>query len=128
MEILSEWAYPVSVLIGCSLAKCALRHPGSPHAQPARTELIFDLVGQPYAEVISYNSSDGAHYAGWVLSGQQLWASPEIRGGFHVLLSELATGVTIHHEFQYGRGYEPVAKESAIPIHATRRIRSRRGL
>ena len=125
MQILGEWAYPVSALMGAKLARADLYAEDRP---TGAMELLFQLSGHDFVEIVTHLGPGQASYAGWLVAGVSVELLDEELGDYAALLVTRSDGARILHQFIPGFGYEPVPGHDAVPLRASRRVRLRRGI
>lgn len=128
MEILGEWAYPVSALIGARVTTLDLSPDRANGLVAKGVELMFALSGQNYVEIVTYAGPGEVQYCGWLMAGKRILITDEIINDFSVIEVILADGTQVRHQYVSGFGYEPVPGIDAVPLYASRRVRMRHRL
>lgn len=125
-DILCAWSYPASALIGCQFSAQWLGDGERPENKPETLDLIFEMCGTGFLEIVVRGSGNSPQYGGWLVAGPVIDVRDEIANGYRVIVVTQADGTLIRHEFTPGFGYEPVPGLAAVPLVASRRVRARR--
>lgn len=117
------WGYDPMEEIGNKVTAQWLGEGEKPANQKEGVDLIFEMKGQPFFEIVLNTPGQDAVYGGYVYGKQPVEVTDEIVNGYRVLVSTGEDGAKIRHEFDPGQSwYLPVAAASAVPLNAARRM------
>lgn len=120
--IINRWHYPFDAFIGARITSEWLSDSRLYAQDRDDMDLIFDLRGQDYQEVILRDHDSMPVYGGWLIRGVDLEITDDIKNGHRVLVSTLADGGKIRHQFTKGLGFVPVVGTTPIPRSAQSRF------
>ena len=128
--IVCRWGYPINSVIGARVRALPLRV--LPEAQDVGQsveqgsaedlDLVFELKGQDFFEVIVRDHSGFPTYGGWLVRGAGMALGATEESGFKTLETFDTAGVSLRHSFHKNRGYRP-EPNACLPKAALMRLR-----
>lgn len=119
------WGYTLSNLLGAKVSAHWLREGEAGPNDPDNLDLVFEMVGEPYFEIVLRDGNGNAHYGGYLYGQQPVEAKDDIINGYRVIYTEL-DGAKIRHEYDPIDGYLPVFGASVVPLGVAKRTRTRK--
>jgi hypothetical protein len=117
------WGYDPMEQLGAKVTAQWLGEGEKPANQNEAVDLIFEIKGQPFFEIVLNTPGKDAVYGGYLYGTQPVEITDEIVNGYRVLVTKGEDGANVRHEFDPAQGwYLPVAAASAVPLNAARRM------
>ncbi len=125
--VMSEFAYPVSSLIGAKLSSQWLRA-GDPSLQDASVmDIMFEMQQSGFVEIIMRDPSGAAFYGGWLERGNTYRVTNELVCGYRIIESNKADGTVRRHSYSERYGYQPVCDGLPVCAHTAQRLSQQHG-
>lgn len=117
---MKEWGYSFGELVGAQFSTHWLGEGDSSGRSPGEMDLVIEMNGSGFFEIV-LRSKGRAVYGGWLEGMRPIVVSDEEVNGHRVVLTTLADGSQLRHEYLPGYGYGSIAA-AAAPLRSLGRM------
>lgn len=121
--VMSEFEYPASSLIGARMTVQWLRAGEVPGKKASLMDLLFEMHGGGFVEIVMRDTVGTAFYGGWLEKGHTYRITDEIENGYRVIEVARPDGVFRRHVYADSYGYQPVYNGAPVEAEVARRLR-----
>ena len=120
--IVSRWGYPINAVIGARVRSLPLRELPQDTGGSEDLDLVFELKGQDFWEVIVRDHAGFPTYGGWLVRGDGVSLGATDPCGYKTLSTFDHDGNRVLHRHHRNMGYCPV-DTATLPEEAVLRLR-----